>query len=156
MLFSINKYGKCLRPKTALSPVQPACPQECMFDIKISNCSFRQGESCTSELTAERRRMPALYTFLSKEARGVTGRKVEMQLGDQAVRRSCHANTRDELTVPSRHSWMCSLPAGQGEELPALLTGWMKSLDFTVCSWSAPCWLIHCCFPAAERRYLVL
>lgn len=38
----------------------------------------------------------------------MTGRKVETQPVDQAVRRSCHANTCGELTVPSRHSWMCS------------------------------------------------
>lgn len=109
MLFSINKYNKYLRLKTALPSVSPACPQECMFDTKIPTCSSKQGESCTSELDAGRRRMPALYPFLSKEVRGVTGRKVEMQPVDQAARRSCHANTCDELAVPSRHSWMCSL-----------------------------------------------
>lgn len=129
--------------------MSPICPQECMFDTKISTCSSKRQESCTSELDGESRRMPALYPFLSNEVRGMTGWKVEMQPVGQAERRSCLADICDELTVLSRHSWMCSLPAGWGEELPAL-TDWMRSMDFTVCSWSAPCCLIHCCFPLAQ------
>lgn len=110
--------------KQCYPPVLSACPQECMFDKKISTCSSKQRESCTSELDAERRRTPALYPFLSKERRGTTGWKAEMQHVDRAVRRSCLADVCDELTVPARHSWMCSLPAGWGEEVTALLTDW--------------------------------
>lgn len=119
MLFSINKYSKCLRLKTELSQSYQLVLRVHVWH-KISTGPSQQQESCTSELNAERR-MPARCPFLSREVRGVTGWKV--QAVDQAAR-SCHTSTCDELTAPSCHSWMSRLPTGdRGAASPSYRLG---------------------------------
>lgn len=72
---------------------------------------------------------------------------MKMQHVGQAARSSCLVGNWDELIVPVRDFWMCrhfSWVRKIAAIVPYRLDG---DLHFTLCSWTAPCWLTHCCFP---------
>lgn len=97
MLLSINKYIKCLRLKIMLSLVLSAVHQERMFDMKN---------------LGNKRAVPVNWMPEGGECLFFIPSSVKNKVGWQNGSWRCSMWVRrvlwSELTIPARHSWVCS------------------------------------------------